>query len=205
MTHYIARIANAGDHRALVALLHQAVTEQGEGNRIDLVHSQLHIAEKLEKGTCFVVEENGEIIGAITTNPVDLGNRLATEAIEVMHTFVRRDRRNYKAIAALFDAVEAHADHHSLAIFFHELNFPAALRGEVSDGARVEKLYKFRRYVGPVGASYVRSPPSSPDERPPYRHVGRTYLYTAGMRTRQGKKPPVVQRPPKNDDDGNGE
>lgn len=175
---YSARYACLADHSKLVELLGHAATEQGEAGLFDPKHAFEHIASKLAKGVCFVLEHDGEVVGACTTNPLDLGHRIAN-AIEVTHTYVRPDKRAYNAVTALFDALEAHADRYWMHIFWHELNFPAALRGEPSESARLEKLYKFRRYE-PIGISHARDPDTSADPRPGYRHVGRSFLYRPG-------------------------
>lgn len=195
MKQYNARIAVAADLPQIAELVPLAAIDMGEGHLIDTEHYPIHAALKLAMGVCFVVEDDGEIIGAITTNPIDVGHRMAFEAVEASHAYVRSDRRNYKAIAALYDAVEDYADGNGLKIFWHRLNYPEALRGEPSQSDRVDKLYKFRKYKL-VGEFYVRYPASEIGGKSPYVRCGSTYLYEPGMRARRRGSPANVRRAP---------
>ena len=157
--------------------------------------------DKLACGPCFLAEHGTAIIGVITAGYVDLAYRQAN-ALEVTHTYVLPEHRKYPVIAKLFDAVESYADEHQLPVCFHELNWLAALKDEPTQGERVEKLYKFRKYEGPIITSYMRHP-TAHGNASTYRHVGRAYLYR-GSDGEDGQLPPLagVRYSPR--DDGSG-
>lgn len=163
------------DIEALCGFAKANAIENDELHLFDAAYARRHAVSKLIGGPCFMAVEDTSPIGVMTSNMVDMAYRQA-DALEITHTYVLPHRRRYPVIAALFDAVEAYADMRRLAVCFHELNWRAAIANVPSDGKRVEKLYKFRKYQGPIGASYMRQPPAG-ETPPPYRHVGRTYLY----------------------------
>lgn len=163
------------DQDGMCACAKANAVENDELHLYDEDYARRHVLSKLSAGPCFVAEEDRSLIGVMTSNYVDMAYRRG-EALEVTHTYVLPHRRRYPVIAALFDAVESFADQRRLAICFHELNWRAAIANLPSEGHRVEKLFRFRKYEGPVGASYMRQP-AAVDPKPAYRHVGRTYLY----------------------------
>lgn len=171
--------------------------ENNERHLYDETYAMRHVRTKLASGPCFLAEENEALIGVVTSSYVDMAYRQA-DALEITHTYVLPHRRKYPVVAALFDAVEAYADEHRLAVCFHELNWLAAINGEPSAGDRVARLYEFRKYEGPIVSSYMRQAATS-EGRPPYRHVGRGYLYR-GARCPDCPigYPPDVRRPKSN-------
>lgn len=181
--------SSARDHDALCALIKAHASENGELHLHDASYASRHVLDKFASGPCFFAEKEAVVVGVVTASYVDLAYRQA-DALEITHTFVLPEHRKYPVVAKLFDAVEAFADAHRLPVCFHELNWLAGIRDEPSQGERVEKLYQFRKYEGPIVSSQMRYPAA--DGKPPvFRHVGRAYLYRGSPR-RDCPLPPLA-------------
>lgn len=167
--------ANPFYHEGLTDLIMARAVETNETHLADRSYASAHALDSLASGPCFFAETSDAIIGVIAAHYVDLAYRQA-EALEISHTYVLPAHRRYSVVSKLFDAVEDYADEHRLPVCFHELNWSAAIKDEPSEGHRVEKLYKFRKYIGPIISSGMRYP--SVDGKPArFRRVGRAYLY----------------------------
>lgn len=162
-------------HKRLTDLIMERAVETNEDHLADRSYASAHALESLTAGPCFFAEVGDAAVGVITARYVDLAYRSA-EALEISHTFVLPAHRRYSVVAKLFDAVEAYADEHRLPVCFHELNWSAAIKDEPSEGHRVEKLYKFRKYIGPIISSSMRYP-AVEGQPARFRHVGCAYLY----------------------------
>lgn len=162
-------------HEGLTNLIMARAIETNEAHLADRSYASAHALNSLANGPCFFAETNDEAVGVVTAHYVDLAYR-AAEALELSHTYVLPAHRRYAVVAKLFDAVEAYADEHRLPVCFHELNWSAAIKDEPSEGHRIQKLYQFRKYAGPIISSSMRYP--AVDGRTArFRQVGRAYLY----------------------------
>ena len=190
MSPIIIRQAGQGNpfyHEGLTNLIMARAIETNEAHLADRSYASEHALKCLIDGPCFFAETSDAVVGVITAEYVDLAYR-AADALELSHTYVLPAHRRYSVVSKLFDALEAYADEHRLPVCFHELNWSAAINDEPSEGHRVEKLYQFRKYAGPIILSGMRYP--AVDGRPArFRQVGRAYLY-------QPKACPPIAMPP---------
>ncbi|MCB1518986.1 MAG: GNAT family N-acetyltransferase [Hyphomicrobiaceae bacterium] len=176
-------MATQADLPAFKALLRCFAEERGELHQMDEAHASAHLSERLAYGMSFLARKAGEPIGTIMCRPLDLGFRMGSD-IETDYTYVIESERKLPVITALLNAAESFADSRGATLIMHQLDYLAAVAGSKSNGDRVEKLYRRRRYVA-GNVVYARQP---------YVRVGLTYLYTgATSQAVQGMKLPGVR------------
>lgn len=177
------RRAVRADHPALVRLLKSFAEERGRTDEFDEEHAAQHMHDALDEDITFIAFADEEPAGAIIARRIDVGYR-RLEDVETDYLYLTVEHRSIRAVSALLDALEAFADEHGLCVCVHQLDYVGVVAGEETNSRRVEALYRFRKYAGPVGEVHARQP---------YARAGVTYLYEG----QPGRKPAVrgVRKP----------
>lgn len=161
------RRAVRADHPALVRLLKRFAEERGRADEFDAEHADRHMHHALDEDMTFIAFAGEEPAGAIICRCIDVGYR-RLEHIETDYVYLTVEHRSLQAVSALLDAMEALADERGVCVCVHQLDYVGVVAGEETNSRRVEALYRFRKYTGPVGDVEVRQP---------YARAGVTYLY----------------------------
>ncbi len=165
--HITVRRAVRADHPALVGLLKCFAEERGLAHEFDAEYAAQHMHAALDEDITFIAFADEEPAGAIIARRISVGFR-RLNAIETDYLYLTVEHRSIRAVSALLDALEAYADEQGVCVCVHQLDYIGVVAGEETNGPRVEALYKFRKYKGPVGEVHARQP---------YARAGVTYLY----------------------------
>ena len=157
MAEFETKLADMTHLNNVLALMGDSARELGEEHLVDPEHSRAHAEALLRRGTSILLLEQGAVIGAAMFTRIDAGYALL-EHLETAHLYILRDRRSIRAVRALFEAIRAFADTHRLTLLLHQVSYAAALVGRKTDTERVETLYKYFKFDGPYGITYVCRP-----------------------------------------------
>lgn len=200
-------LATPSDIPGLVECSRLAAQEAGPQwlERFNQAHAERHMSRLVIDGHCFIAKRLISVIGLIACSRIDTGFAFL-EDLETAHIYVRPEERKSLAIFMLFDAVEEFACHRGIKVLFHQVDYTSVIDGRKGNTARVETLFKRRRYEGPIDIVYGA---------PEFTRVGLTYLFDAAMRrpapvarlseARRGNQPSRGEHAEQPDEDNSGE
>jgi len=151
----------------IVELLKFVASESNGASQFDEHHSWEHVTGIVCNGVSFIAVLGDEIVGVIMCSYVNMGF-VQTTHLETAHLYVLPSARNTRATANLLTAVEDYADRHEVVLILHQMDYQSAIYGGENNSLRVERLFRFRGYKGPVDTATVG---------PEQRRVGVSYRY----------------------------
>ncbi len=164
----VTRKALPCDIPQIVELVRQVADECDDMEKFNEAHAWEHMTGIVCSGVSFLAEIDQTVIGVIMCGCVDLAYT-QTRHLETQHLYVSPQARKSLAAISLLKAAEDYADGNGLVILFHQMDYQSAIYGRKNNSSRVERLYKSRKYEGPVDTGTVGR------ER---RRVGISYRYT---------------------------